>query len=328
MRLPICFVGCGRYARVVLDDIRDMTGDFELFFASRDRAKAREYCKDYGGSGYFGSYEDAVSDARVRAVYFTTPHDVHLENTLLAARHSKHILMEKPLARTLDESNKMIAASSEAGVKLMVAENYRFLTAVEKCKEVVAEGAVGDLRLIQIQSHGPGSPSGWRTSAERTGGGMFIDGGIHFVDILLNIGGFPERVYAARSPKVLHEVEGENGMVLTAHMPGEAIGVINISRGTAVSGGTQGVNVTGSRGQVNFVPQSNELTVETPEGRQLVSSGEAGRGVRPMMREFHASIRDDRPPVMSGEEGLKDLAVVLAAYRSVEQRREVSPTLP
>jgi len=69
-----------------------------------------------------------------------TPHHVHVENALLASLHSKHIMMEKPIARTLDESRKIIAAARDAGVKLMVAENYRFLATVERSKAIIARG--------------------------------------------------------------------------------------------------------------------------------------------------------------------------------------------
>ena len=109
MKLALCIVGCGRYADAVLNDIHDMTDEFDFYFASRDLEKAREYCERFGGADYFGSYEEALSDARVQAAYFFTPHHVHLENTELAARHGKHILVEKPIARTIEESQEACA---------------------------------------------------------------------------------------------------------------------------------------------------------------------------------------------------------------------------
>ena len=213
MRLALCVVGCGGYARTVLNDIHDLHDELELYFASRDRDKAEQFCADFGGAGFFGSYEEALTDARVEAVYFFTPHHMHLENALAAARQSKHILMEKPIARTVAESTEMIEAARAAGVKLMVAENYRFLPTVDKCKEIIGQGAIGDLRLIQVQAEGFRAPTEWRTSADLTGGGAFIDAGIHFVDILYNLAGFPRQVYAARPPQVHREAEGEDGLV-------------------------------------------------------------------------------------------------------------------
>ena len=214
MRLSLCIVGCGRYARSVLEEIHDMTEELQLFFASRDSAKAKEYCDTFGGAGHFGSYEEAVSDPRVQAAYFFTPHHLHLENARLAARHSKHILMEKPIAPTLDESRAMIRAAEQAKVTLMVAENYRFMPTVQKCGELIRQGRVGDLRLVEIHHESYEQHTGWRTKNEYRGGGSFIDGGIHAVDMMLSFGGIPDRVYASTLPRLSDDVEGEDGFRL------------------------------------------------------------------------------------------------------------------
>ena len=68
MRLRLCIVGCGWYAKLVLDDVHDMTDEVELFFASRDAATAEGYCRTYGGTDFFGSYEDAARDPRIEAM--------------------------------------------------------------------------------------------------------------------------------------------------------------------------------------------------------------------------------------------------------------------
>ena len=328
MKLAMCVIGCGGYAKTVLNDIYDMTDELELYFASRGANKAREYNELYGGAGFFGSYEEAVQDQRVDAVYIFTPHNVHLDNAALAARNSKHILVEKPIARNLDESREMIDLARDAGVKLMTAENYRFLPAVKRCKDIIEAGNIGSVRLIQIQAEGYSVPSAWRTSQEASGGGVFIDGGIHFVDIMMNLGGFPERLYAAKPPQVFMDIEVEDGIVVTAHLPGGALGLINFSRATAVKGQRQWINVTGSKGHLSYTPYSDEIIFETTEVQRTIRLPEARRGVRGMVKEFRDSIIEDREPVMNGQEGLRDLAIVLAAYESAERGTEVSISDP
>ena len=327
MTLALCIVGCGSYARSVLEDIHDMTEDVELFYASRDIEKAKGYLDTFGGAGCFGSYEEAAGDTRVEALYFLTPHDLHLENALLAARHRKHILVEKPIARTISEGRQMVQAARDAGVRLMVAENYRFLPTVEECKRLMEQGAIGDLRLIQVQSEAYAETSGWRTSAAITGGGRFIDGGIHSVDAMVNLGGLPERVYAAVPPRVLQTGDGEDGLVITAHLPGGALGLISYSVATPVREPRQTTHVTGFDGQISFEPFGSEVFLSTPDGERTVQLSESGRGVRGMVREFRSCIREGREPAMSGEDGLRDLAVVLAAYRSAEEGAEVAVSL-
>ena len=328
MKLSLCIVGCGGYAKTVLNDIHDMTDEIELYFASRDVEKAREYRDAFGGVDAFGSYEEAVSDPRVDAVYFLTPHHVHLENAKLAANHGKHILMEKPIARTLDESREVIRVARDAGVKLMVAENYRFLPSVRRAKAIIDSGDVGTLKAIYIQAEGYSVPSDWRTNAELTGGGTFIDGGIHFVNMIVNFGGFPERVYAVKPPQTFRNVEGEDGLVMTAYLPGGVVGLINFSRASVITRNVQRANISCTEGYLSFEPYGNEITIENTQVKRTVHLQDARRGVRDMVTEFRKSIEEDREPEMSGEMGLNDLAVVLGAYQSADQGGEVTLAMP
>ena len=300
MKLSLCIVGCGGYARTVLDDIRDMTDRFQFFFASRDLEKAERYSRDYSGEGAFGSYEEAAADPRVDALYFFTPHHVHLENLQLAARHAKHVLMEKPIARSLPEASAMVDIARQAGIKLMIAENYRFLPAVAKAKEIMAQeaggNAIGKLGRIEMRLQGYREPTEWRRSLEMVGGGTFIDGGIHLVDMMVNLGGLPERVHAIQLPHVFTGVEGEDGILMTARLPGGVAGLILCSRATPVRSNIQTVTVTGSEGELAFAPYGNELTVETREVKRTVRLPAAHRGVRGMVSEFHSAVRDNRQP--------------------------------
>ena len=332
MKLTMCIVGCGGYARNVLGDIHDMTDEFEFYFASRDIEKAQLYSEDFGGVGAFGSYEDAASDPRIQSLYFFTPHDTHLGNVKLAASHGKHILIEKPIARTLDEAQEMVRIARDAGVKLMVAENYRFLLTVDKAQEIMSQGRIGDsfgeLRQIELQAEGYSHPTEWRKSAEQNGGGVFIDGGIHFVDIMLRLGGFPESVYAIQPPQLFTDVEGEDGIVMTARLSGGVPAIINFSRSTPIREKPPMVHLTGTKGKLSFVPYGRELSVETLQVRRTVRVAAPRRGVRQMVSEFRAAIEEDREPVMSGHEAIRDLAIVLAAYESARTGQVVNLSEP
>jgi predicted dehydrogenase len=265
MALSMCVVGCGGYARSVLDAVAGMTDEFSLYFASRDEARAKQYCEEYGGSGYFGSYEDAASDPRIESMYFFTPHDLHLENARLAAENGKHVLMEKPIARTIAEAEELICAPHEADVRLMIAENYRFLPGVDRAKELMAAGEIGDLTAINIRHAGFYRPGGWRRSQERTGGGVFIDGGIHPVDIMVNVGGFPERVSAQFPIKIHMDSEGEDGIVMMARLPGGVVGSLTYSAATPTNRRDTWVSITGSKANLEFDPFGDEIIVSTQE---------------------------------------------------------------
>ena len=321
-RIPLCIVGCGEYAKTVLDDIHDMTNVVELYFASRDLYKAETYSDDYGGSGHFGSYEEAALDTRIQAMYFLTPHDLHLENVKLAARHGKHVLLEKPIGRTISESKEIIKTACDANVKLMVAENYRFLPTIEKCKELISQGVIGELRVVRTEHEGydADSVTGWRTELARSGGGRFIDGGVHNVDIMVTLAGVPESVYAqVESPKVITDLEGEDGIMVMAKLPNDVTGLIHYSGGTPVNNPYNWVQITGTTGTLGFDPHGDEITLYTPTSKAKIQVGPDKRGLRGMVKEFQNCIIDDREPIMPGPEALKDLAVVLAAYQSAQQ---------
>ena len=327
MKLSLCIVGCGRYADVVLNEIHEMADDFDFYFASRDLEKAKAYCERFGGVDYFGSYDEALSDARVQAAYFFTPHHVHLENTRLAAAHRKHILVEKPIARNIEESKALVKTAEDAGVRLMVAENYRFLHTARRAKSMIETGtlgSIGDLRLIDIrvEAFRP-PPTPWRLDASLTGGGSFIDAGIHYIDLIVNLGGLPTQVYAAQPAKVHRHTEGEDGLVMLANLPNDAVALFNFSRATSRSEEQDHVGITGTKGYISFRPYGREITFENTLVRRNIRLPEAHRGAREMVREFRDSIFQDRPPIVDGAEAIRDLAVVLAAYRSVAERRHV-----
>ncbi|MCI0840998.1 MAG: Gfo/Idh/MocA family oxidoreductase [Chloroflexi bacterium] len=323
MKISLCIMGCGDYASKVLDEISDMTDLFDFHFASRDSSKAEAYCNQYGGAGYYGSYEDAAADPSIDAMYFFTPHHLHLENASLAADNSKHILMEKPVARNMEEARQLIQVAKNADVRLMVAENYRFLPSIERCKAMIDSGEIGKLRQIQMNAESFGASTEWRTDAAMTGGGVFIDGGIHYVDAMMTLGGYPQSVYAIKPPQVHHETQGEDGIAMMARLPDGVVGLLNFSRATPLPESRHEIQVTGSKGTLRFNPMGDEIVFHSSVASRIVSLPRARRGVRPMLQEFHSSISESREPSLSGEEALKALAIVLAAYRSADEGGEV-----
>lgn len=328
MRLALCIVGCGQYAVTVARAIRPLNEHVELFFASRDKDRAQEYCRMFDGRDFFGTYEDAARDPRVEALYFFTPHNLHCENALLAAHHGKHILVEKPIARNLEEAQRMINAARKASVKLMIAENARFLPLVQKAKDPIDQGTIGRVRLIQVQAEQRHAPTDWRGNLEINGGGALIDGGIHAVDNLVYLEGMPVSLYAQTLPKVLQHVEGEDGIVVTAQMPDGSTGLINFSWGNISTSERPWVAVTGDSGRIHLDIGRQQLTLDTGDGSSVSQFPQGDYGWKNTVLEFRDCIRQDREPLFSGEDGMKDLAVVLKAYESAKTGEPVPLVWP
>jgi len=325
--LSICIVGCGEQAGKILDEALPVLDDVSLYFTSEYLSDARRYNDTYGGVGVFDSFEDAVRDPGVDAVYLATPHHLHLGHTLIAAAQRKHILVEKPIAMTVPEAWRMISCARDSGVVLMVSEPVRYLSTVDKCNELIADGEIGDLRLVHVQNQAFDIPLEWRTDASLRGGGELIDGGIHSIDILVNIGGLPEKVYAVLPNRLFGEVDGDDGAVMTARLPGGVIGLLNHSSSTSTKESDFWVMVTANKGQIRFEPGGSEVTVDTADGVRTISV-ENGTSVRRMMAEFVACANSGVQPIMTGEEGAKDVAVALAAYESDKLGSEADVSVP
>ena len=181
--------------------------------------------------------------------------------------------------------------------------------------------------MIQIQNEWYDEPTGWRANATLNGGGGFIDGGIHAVDMLVNLGGVPKWVYSTVPRQIFRQAEGEDGLVMICGLPHGCLGLISHSIGTSITKYDYWVTVTGTRGQLRFDPHGSEVTLETLDTQHSERLPDARTSIQLMLREFSDSIIEDREPTMSGREGLKDLAVVLAAYESTKRQEEVSPAL-
>ena len=322
MGLGLCVIGCGGFARVFAREITApggpvALGEVDLFFASRDGAKAMAYCRDFDGRGHFQGYEEAASHPDVQAVYLCTPHNLHPEHTAMAAARGVHVLVEKPIARTVEEGKAMVAAAAQGGITLMVAENYRFMPVVREARRLlVNDGVLGRLRFIQLQEESGFGGEGWRSRLEEMGGGAFIDSGIHSVAIMRELAGPARQISASVLPRSLRKLEGEDGIAVLARLESGATGFINHAWGIPGHTRLLWVSVTGTKGRLDVATSGPSLTPETEEGQRTVTLPDDTYGMRAMVREFAAAISEGRSPLSSGEEGLKDLEVVLAAYRS------------
>ena len=324
MCLGLCVLGCGSFAAVFARSIAALSGEVDLYFASRDLGRAQEYASGFDGRDAFGFYEDAVADPRVEAVYVCTPHHLHREHASLAFRSGKHVLVEKPIAGTLADAQAMVREAASAGVTFMVAENYRFLPPVQEAKRLLDQGRAGRVRLIQLHEQFPFKPGGWRSRAELNGGGVLIDGGIHKLSAVAYLVGQPNEVYAREVPPSQPGLEAEDGAVVMTRDAGGAVGLINHSWSVVPPQPHSWVSISGTEATLYFEPGKPWLKVTDARSETTVPLEDFGNGLVPMVREFRSSIVEGRAPATTGEAGLADLALVLAAYEAMATGLPVS----
>ena len=324
LRLGLCVLGCGSFAAVFSRSVAALSGEVDLYFASRDLARAQGYASRFGGLDAFGSYEAAVADPRVEAVYVCTPHYLHREHASLAFRAGKRVLVEKPIAGTLADAEAVIAEADASGVTFMVAENYRFLPPVQEAKRLIDQGQVGQVRLIQLHEQFPFKPGGWRSRAELNGGGVLIDGGIHKLSAVAYLAGQPNEVYAREVPPSQLGLEAEDGAVVMTRDARGVVALINHTWSVVPPQPHSWVSISGTEATLYFEPGKPWLKVTDAHSETTLSLDDHGNGLVPMVREFRSSILEGRRPAITGADGLADLALVLAAYESMETGLPVS----
>lgn len=320
--MALVVLGCGWIARRHAAAARRLR--LPLIFASRDVARAQAYAREFGALGAYGDYAQALRDPRARAALICTPHDRHLNDALAALAAGRHVLVEKPLARTLEEADRMIEAAARAGRVLMTAENFRFMPAFRWVRGALDAGLLGAPRELHLVARGWRRHAGWRLTPG-AGGGALIDGGIHYVHALRWWGGEVRRVYALRPRQTISDMAGEDAVDLLAECETGVIGFLANSLAAPGRSRFQWSSVTGTRATCFVDNRGRWALVRGSDGLRLRLFARDTRGHETMLRAFGEAMTTGRVSEMDGAEGRRDLAVVLAAYRSLAEGGPVTP---
>ena len=192
--------------------------------AHRDRAAAQAWAHEFHIPRSYGSYEELLADTAIDAVYIPLPNELHERWTIAAAESGKHVLCEKPLARTVAEAERMKKACRSRGVLLMEAFMWRFQPRVEAIRKLIDSGAIGETRLIRTSFSFPIDTGDWRLDPARGGGALFDVGcyGVSAARLFANAEPVHVQAFARR---------GESGVDLTLvaqlAFPSGIIGVLD-----------------------------------------------------------------------------------------------------
>lgn len=188
-RLRIGIAGLGRAFSIMLPALA--SEKLEIVAGADPRPEARErFRADFKGNAY-PTVEEMCADPAVEAIYISTPHALHRANVEAAAANRKHILVEKPMALTLDDCCAMNAAAKAAGVVMVVGHSHSFDLPVRRARDIIASGAVGELRMITSAYftdflYRPRRREELDTSQ---GGGVIYNQAPHQVDVARLLGG-------------------------------------------------------------------------------------------------------------------------------------------
>jgi predicted dehydrogenase len=237
-------IGSGGIARAFVRDLAAVPGARAVAVGSRSQASADRFGDENGVARRHASYEALVEDPEVDAVYVATPHPLHAANALAAIAAGKHVLVEKPFTMDAAEAASVVEAARAAGVFCMEAMWTRFLPHIVRVRELLAAGAIGQVRTV-VADHGqifPADPS-HRLFAPELGGGALLDLGVYPVSFASMVLGEPVSVTAAADP-AFTGVDGQTSAILRSGDGAHAVVTCTLWAATqcrASISGTEGV---------------------------------------------------------------------------------------
>ncbi len=288
---------------------------------------------------------DDLLDADVDAVYIATPANLHCRHVLQAAKAGKHILCEKPLGMTLEETEKMIAACTDADVTLGCAFMMRFLAQHQAALKLIREGKLGKptYARAQLSCWYPPIEGAWRQDPAAGGGGSLIDMGGHCIDLLEMFLGKAQKVSCFINTTV-HDYKSEDSAVATLFFENGAIGSVdaffcipdNSSKNAFELYGSQGsILAKGTIGQGD-AGQMVAFLEQAGAGYDAQQARDAAEGLpitptpvntyRAEIEEFGQAVLENRAPSISAELGLRNQKVLSACYDSAATGKVVPVT--
>ena len=302
----------------------------------KECAEAR--AKEFYIPDVYTDYHELLKRDDIDAVVLPLPDQVHAQVAIDAMRAGKHVLCEKPMALDLDECKEMVKVAKETGVQLMVGQIGRYTPAFVMAKELVEQGAIGDLFFIESEyAHDYsdiGGQGGWRVTPERE---PIIGGGCHAVDLIRMIAGNPEEVSAYANNMSLKGWPIHDCSVAIMKFPSGAIGKVMTSTGCkrrytmrTVIYGTKGtliidnVNPTISLFKEEF---SDCKELQAPVKQQTVEMkipvAVNNHNFSAEVTDFCTCLLENRPVTTSGVEGASTVAVCLGIVESFKTGEKV-----
>jgi len=337
----VALLGAGFIADIHMESYARFVPDAEVVAVfSRSAARAEAFAKRHHVARWTTELEEAIA-ADCEVVDICLPNVLHHRATLAAAKAGRHVIIEKPFAMTLEQADDMIAACASAGRKLMYAEELCFAPKYERVRLLASEGAVGDIYMLkQLEKHS-GPHSDWFWDIDQSGGGALMDMGCHaFAWFRWMLGGRPrvKSVWATMAT-VLHgqRTKAEDNAVSVVEFENGAIGLAEDS--WAKHGGMDDrVEVYGTAGYIeaDLFRGNAALTysqkgygyalekADTTQGWTFTIFEEVfNQGYPHELRHFIECVREDRQPLVTGEDGRAVLEMLYAAYASARTGRKV-----
>ncbi len=340
--LRVGIIGCGKIARTHAEAVGVTPGASLVAFCDAELARAQAFATEMSIEAATDSLDDFFAKGELDAALICTPHPVHEKLVVACAQAGVNVLCEKPIAIRLEEADRMIAATDEAGVAFGVIFQRRFWPAAQRIRRAIDAGELGKLTfgsasslLWRPEAYFKSDP--WRGKWETEGGGVMMNQAVHTIDLLQWFMGPAAEVYG-RIATLRHGdyIDVEDTVAATVVFESGALGTIEALTTVEPDFGFR-VAVHGDNGATASVH-------EIPEGTQGVNDiwsfgtgaidraawaeAEQGRAGFPefhqlQIAEFLNAIRAGRQPAVTGRDARNSLAIILGIYESSRTGRPI-----
>lgn len=327
--IGFCVIGTGRAGLIHARNLsRHVPGARLVALCDASEQSLSAAANELAVARRFRDFREAVADDRVQAVVITTPTFLHRDVACAAAGAGKHVFLEKPMAVTVEECQAINAAVREAGVKLQMGFMRRFDAGFRQAKEMLADGSLGRVMIIKSTGRGPGGPGPWMYDLRKSNG-IIAEVNSHDIDSLFWLTGQDvRRVYATGRNFKCEEARAEwpdfyDNVVAQLTFDGDAMGVID---GTCPAhyGYDARVEILCEKGLL-FVGDYRDPAAATRVTLDGEVVGQAVKTWRTLFRDAYLAemvhfvdcVANDRTPEVTGHDGLRAVATVLAINRSI-----------
>jgi len=321
--LRVACIGMGWWSDVLADAIQ-RSGRLKIVACyTRSEEKRRAFAGKYGCRAA-PSYEAILGDRAVEAVINTTPNDAHLETTRAAAAAGKHVFLDKPIANTVSDARAITETCRKAGVVLALGYQRRRESHFRWIRQRIDQGAFG--KLVNAEANisrdrlGKIDLGSWRYTAAGMPGGVMLQIGIHYTDVLEYLLGPIKAVEGRLARLVLPGDNPDVASLVLEHASG-ALSTLNASYASASE--YYLMNIYGKEATAYYDLHNGLRFLERGSGRSNPVSCAKNDGFVEELEEFAAAARGNGKPEMDGERATASLAVIRAGIVSAREGRRV-----
>ncbi len=336
-KIKVAIIGAGFISDIHMESYHRFVPEADVVaIYTRSAEKAKAFAEKHAIPAWFNDLDELINKSGCDVVDICLPNFLHFEATMKAAAAGKHIIIEKPLAVTLEEADEMIAACSKAGVKFMYAEELCFAPKYERVRQMVQQGAVGEVYMLKQSEKHSGPHSDWFYDVSLSGGGVLMDMGCHAIEwFRWMTGNSPVKSVYATMSTVLHKertrgednsvmiIEFENGVTGVAENSWAKHGGMDDKSEVYGTGGVVYADLFMGNAAVSYSKHGYDYAMEkadTTVGWSFTVFEEVfNQGYPHELRHFIDCVLNDKTPLVTGEDGRAVLEVIYAAYASAAE---------